>query len=84
MKRKHQKTLALIFKHPVSANIQWKDVVSLLDALGANVEEREGSRVLISLNGKDMIQHRPHPSPSMDKGAVASMREFLVICGHRP
>jgi len=84
MKRKHQKMLELIFKHPVSANVQWKDVLSFLEVLGATVEERAGSRVLIVLNGKEMIQHRPHPSPSMDKGAVASMREFLVICGYRP
>jgi len=84
MKRKHQKMLELLFKHPVSANVQWKDVISFLEVLGAKVEERAGSRVLIVLNGKELIQHRPHPSPAMDKGAVASIREFLVICGYRP
>ena len=84
MKRKHQKMLELLFRRPVSANVQWKDVISFLEMLGARVEEREGSRVLIALNGKELIQHRPHPSPSMDKGAVASVREFLVICGYQP
>jgi len=83
VKRKHQKTLELIFKRPVSGNVQWRDVIALLTALGAEMEEAEGSRVLIILNEKVMIQHRPHPSPSMDKGAVASMREFLAMCGYR-
>ncbi|MDT8376418.1 MAG: type II toxin-antitoxin system HicA family toxin [Mariprofundaceae bacterium] len=84
MKRKHQKTLELIYKRPVSGNVQWKDVIALLTAIGAELEEAEGSRVLITLGDKVAVQHRPHPSPSMDKGAVASMREFLSMCGHRP
>ncbi len=45
MKRKHQKTLELIFSHPVSANIKWRDIESLLTVLGAELIEREGSRV---------------------------------------
>lgn len=44
MKRKHQKTLEAVFTHPISGNIKWADVVSMLKALGAEVDEsREGS-----------------------------------------
>jgi hypothetical protein len=39
MKRKHQKTLDLIFKRPVSGNIQWKDIESLFLGLGAEISE---------------------------------------------
>ncbi|MBT3309180.1 MAG: type II toxin-antitoxin system HicA family toxin [Gammaproteobacteria bacterium] len=82
MKRKHQKILELIFKRPVSANVQWNDAQSLLLALGAEIDEtREGSRVGIILNGIPTMQHRPHPSPDMDKGAVADLRDFLRQCG---
>lgn len=85
MKRKHQKTLDLIFSRPVSGNVQWRDVVSLLSALGAEIEEnRAGSRVGIVLNGIPTIQHKPHPQPVMDKGAVADMRDFLEMCGVKP
>ena len=49
MKRKHLKTLELIFSRPVSANVRWSDVEALLLELGARIEEREGSRVLIRL-----------------------------------
>jgi hypothetical protein len=77
MKRKHQKTLDLIFSRPVSANIQWRDIEALFIALGAELVEREGSRVEVFLFNELRVFHRPHPRPDTDKGAVASIREWL-------
>lgn len=77
MKRKHQKTLEAIFAHPVSGNVQWRDIEALLIELGAEISEREGSRVLVRLFGERRVFHRPHPSPNTDKGAVASLRDWL-------
>ena len=77
MKRKHQKTLALIYSHPISSNIKWHDIEALLIGLGAKISEREGSRVGIKLFSDRRVFHRPHPSPNTDKGAVASIREWL-------
>lgn len=84
MKRQHNDTLRLLFKRPVSANVKWREAISLLEALGAEIEERSGSRVAIVLKGKILHQHRPHPSPDMDKGAVAAMRDFLTGLGIKP
>jgi hypothetical protein len=77
MKRKHQKILEAIFAHPVSANVQWRDIEALLADLGAVISEREGSRVAIVLFGEVRIFHRPHPSPNADKGALVSIRKWL-------
>ena len=77
MKRKHQKTLESIFSRPVSANIQWRDIEALFAELGAEITEREGSRVAVVLFGEVRVFHRPHPSPNTDKGAVASIRKWL-------
>ena len=52
MKRTHQKTIDAVFAHPTSANIAWKDIEALLVGLGAEVSEREGSRVAKCLNDK--------------------------------
>ena len=84
MKRKHHKTLGLIFSRPVSANLRWSEVEALLLELGASIEEREGSRVLIRLFGERRVFHRPHPSPMTDKGAVASLRGWLNDNGVKP
>ena len=77
MKRKHQKTVKLIFARPVSANIRWADIEALFVALGAKTEEREGSRVLVRLFDERRVFHRPHPEPTTDKGAVESVRRWL-------
>lgn len=84
MKRRHQKILELIFARPVSSNIQWKDIEALLIELGAEISEREGSRVGVRLFGERRVFHRPHPSPDTDKGAVASIRTWLAANGVKP
>ncbi|MEE9345859.1 MAG: type II toxin-antitoxin system HicA family toxin [Methylococcales bacterium] len=77
MKRKHSITLESIFSRPVSANIKWRAIESLFVALGAEIDEREGSRIVVFLFNEVRVFHRPHPSPDTDKGAVASIREWL-------
>ena len=84
MKRKHQRTLELIFAHPTSANVQWKDVEALFAELSAEISEREGSRVAVVLFNEVCVFHRPHPSPNTDKGAVASIRKWLEQHGVAP
>jgi len=84
MNRKHRKTLALIFARPVSANIRWKDIEALFRELGAEIEEREGSRLEVFLFDVVRVFHRPHPSPDTDKGAVAAIRKWLEDNGVKP
>lgn len=84
MKRKYQTTLTQIFARPVSGTIRWSDIEALLVALGAEVTEREGSRVGVFLFDEIRVFHRPHPTPDTDKGAVASIRKWLESHGVRP
>ena len=84
MKRKHQKTLELIFNQPVSANIKWREIEALFVALGAQISEREGSRIGVKLFNDRRVFHRPHPSPNTDKGAVVSIRNWLNKNGVQP
>ena len=53
----------------------------MLDSLGAEMTEGAGSRVRIALNGMRAVFHRPHPQKETDKGAVRSVRRFLVEAG---
>ena len=84
MKRKHQRTLALIFVRPVSANVRWTDIEALFVELGALITEREGSRVLVRLLGDRRVFHRPHPESTTDKGAVEAIRKWLEDHGVKP
>jgi len=79
--KRHDMTLESIFAIPTKSNIVWKDIESLLLALGAELTEGNGSRVRIALNGVRAVFHRPHPRKESDKGAIVSMRKFLMTAG---
>lgn len=81
---KHEKTLAAIFAEPVRANVKWQAIESLLRHQGAEITEGSGSRVRVYLNGVRATFHRPHPSPHTDKGALLSVRRFLIEAGVAP
>jgi hypothetical protein len=49
----HRQTLVAIFARPTSGTIKWREIEKLFEALGASIEERKGSRICVSLNGKD-------------------------------
>ena len=83
MKRKQTATLTQIFARPVPGGIRWADIEALLIGLGAEISEREGSRVCVFLFGEIKV-HRPHPEPTTDKGAVASISRWLEEHGVKP
>jgi hypothetical protein len=84
MASKHLKTLQAVFDTPVRSSIQWRDIEKMLLALGAEISEGGGSRVRIALNEVRAVFHRPHPRKETDKGAVVSMRRFLMAAGVTP
>lgn len=78
---KNRKTLELIFEEPVRADVEWKNIERLFIALGAEVTKGNGSRVRVALNNRKAIFHRPHPQKETDKGALKSVRRFLMGAG---
>ena len=85
MKRRNQRALELLFHRPTSGNVSFDSVLALFRELGAEFEhDRAGSRVAIILFGEVKVLHRPHPRPHMDKGAVASVRDWLKLHGVEP
>jgi len=78
MKTKHRKTFAAIFAKPTKANIKFSDIESLIEALGGEVREGEGSRVVLELSGTREYAHRPHPGKEAKKYMVEKIREWLT------
>jgi hypothetical protein len=62
----------------------WTDIEKMLISLGAEISEGSGSRVRIALRGVRAVFHRPHPKKETDKGALISIRRFLVTAGVSP
>ena len=81
---KHRRTMNDVFCDPVLSSVLWTDIESLLGALGAEVSEGRGSRIRVYLHGVRAVFHRPHPRKETDKGALKSVRRFLIEAGIEP
>jgi hypothetical protein len=60
MNHKHIKVLEAIFAHPTSGNIDFKEVVHVLESLGAEATSKSGSRIGVTLNGHTVALTRAH------------------------
>lgn len=78
MNNKHRKTLNAIFADPISGNLPWTHIETLLVAIGCNVVEGNGSSVTFEKNGRRAYFHRPHPQREALIYRVKAAREFLT------
>ncbi|MEK7802159.1 MAG: hypothetical protein AAB276_06875 [Pseudomonadota bacterium] len=83
MNHHHKKVLEALFAHPISANIDFKDVESALVELGAVIEDKGANKVSVSLAGRNILLHRPHQH-ALPRDEVSQIRGFLVDCGIDP
>ena len=81
MSHKHRNVLSNIFKEPVSGNIHWRDIESLMNHLGAKLEHGHGARIRVFLNDIEGTMHRPHKSGVCNKQDIRHLREFLTAAG---
>ncbi len=81
MGRKHHRVLAAILDGPVSGNIHWREIESLLNHLGAEIEPAHGARMRVILNGIEGTLRVPHHSGVCDKNDVRHLRDFLLGAG---
>lgn len=82
MNHHHRKTLHALFSHPVSANIDFKKVIHLLEEIGAEVDHKSGNRIGVKMNHHSVAL--PHAHHSLPKDEVAQVRKFLESCGITP
>lgn len=78
MSHKHEKLIRAIFHDPISGNIHWREIESLLNHLGATIEPLSGARVRVLLNGAEDILHHPHHSNVLGRQDVRHLREYLA------
>ncbi|MFA7279437.1 MAG: type II toxin-antitoxin system HicA family toxin [Sterolibacterium sp.] len=81
MSHKYSSLLRTIFQDPVSSNIHWREVESLLHHLGAAVEPTHGARFHVKLNRVECVLHHPHHGNVCDKQTIKLLREFLGHAG---
>ena len=78
----HRNTLRQLFRHPVSHNIEWQAVMSLLEAVGSVVEHRDG-KVAVTV-GPNTEFFDPPAHKDIDTQAVIDLRQMLSSAGYGP
>ena len=78
MSHKYVSLLHTIFQDPISGNIHWRQIESLLHHLGANMEPIQGARYRVLLNGVEGVLHHPHHSNVCSKQDIKHLRQYLA------
>jgi len=79
---RHRDTLERFFSHPSSGNVEWRQVLSLLEAVGTTTEEPNG-KIRVTLGGEtDVLQ--PPGGKDIDRQMVVDLRRMLSNAGLAP
>jgi hypothetical protein len=79
---RHRNTLRQIFQHPVSHNIEWHAVTSLLEAIGT-VDVHHDGKVTVQVGSEREILEPP-VSKDIDEQVVVDLRRMLSRAGYEP
>jgi hypothetical protein len=78
----HRDTVERIFSHPPSRNIEWREVVSLLEAIGSVTHEHNG-KLKVTLGPETEMLPAPH-GKDVDIQIVVDVRRMLKQAGFAP
>ena len=79
---RHRDTLQRIFSHPSSGNIEWRQVLSLLEAVGTTTEEHNG-KLKVTLGSETEILQPPR-GKDIDRQMIVDLRRMLTQAGFAP
>ena len=72
----HQRTFDRIFQHPISHNLEWRDVHALLGEIAHVTKEHNGS-LKVTRNGQTMVLHPTSKKDVTEMDEVMGLRHFL-------
>jgi hypothetical protein len=75
----HRNTLDKILRHPASGNVEWRQVRSLLEAVGSVTEEHDG-KLKVTLGDETEVLQRPH-GKDIGKETIVDLRRMLMRAG---
>jgi hypothetical protein len=78
----HRDTLRKILDHPSSGNVEWRQVLSLLEAVGT-VEEEHNGKFKVTLGSETETMDRPH-GKDVDTQMIVDLRRMLTGAGVSP
>jgi len=78
----HLRTLEALFRHPPAHNLEWMDVVALIEKIGA-VRQKGDNKFTFEVGGEEHLMHKPH-TKDLTSSEVLDLRHFLQRAGWSP
>jgi hypothetical protein len=78
----HRDTIETIFSHPPSRNVEWRQVVSLLETIGTVTREHNG-KLKVVLGPETEVLPAPH-GKDVDAQILVDLRRMLTQAGFAP
>jgi hypothetical protein len=75
----HRNTLEKILRHPTGGNLEWRQVRSLLEAVGTVTQEHDG-KLKITLGDRTEVLQPPH-GKDVGKDTIVDLRRLLKQAG---
>ena len=78
----HRDTLMQLFTEPPNRNVEWRRVVSLLEAVGEVTTEKNG-KLVVTVGQETSVFHPPHDK-DVDVQTIVDLRRMLRNAGYEP
>ena len=76
----HRTTVEKILAHPASGNVEWRQVLSLLESIGEVTEEHDGN-FKVTVGPETEVLHRPREK-DVDEQMIVNLRRLLTQAGY--
>jgi hypothetical protein len=77
---RHRDTLLKIFQQDTNHNVEWHDVISLLEAIGS-IEQQHDDMFLFRIGQETEVLRRPHEK-DIDGQQLVDLRRILTSAGY--
>jgi hypothetical protein len=76
----HRDTAQRILAHPTSGNVEWRQVISLVEAIG-EVSEGHDGKLKLTIGPETEVFHNPHGKDA-DEQQIVDLRRMLTNAGY--
>jgi hypothetical protein len=81
LNNRHRDTVEKIFSHPASGNVEWRQVLSLVEAVGTAAQQHNG-KVKVTIGPETEVM-TPR-GKDVDKQTIVDLRRMLEAAGFEP
>jgi len=82
LNNRHRDTVEKIFSHPASGNVEWRQVLSLIEAIGTAVQQHNG-KIRVTIGPETEVMTPPR-GKDVDKQTIVDLRRMLEGAGFDP